>query len=430
MGNVSQIYGIVNDAVSDFMGKTAVRVKDSSSFVDLGRSLADLGTQQNPYAGYDSFYGALAARIAKTEVFIRLYKRADRGVIQDYQNFGAFVQKIYTKLAGASSNPTWSLSNGQNPPTITGASPYDVTNTVAITTALYGLRGTWTIEIVKPYHQIKEAFLSESAMMAFIDSIDETVSNSMEIDKEALENIAVATSMADCIAAGHATNVLAKYNATLPAGATAATVADCRQNKAFLAYANKYIDDFRGYIKKPSTKYNTAGHETFTPSDNTKLEVLTEFASSSKFFLESDTYHNELVTMEGYSEVPYWQSPGTAAEYDFTESSKINVKHDKINSGVAVEQSGIIAFLRDDEAVKAYFGDIYEWTVPNPRQRSTIMGVQAETGYAVDKHANAWVFYIADPAPTPEPGGDDEGGESDPEVTDGATKTTKKAASK
>lgn len=428
MGNISQVYSIVNDAVSDFMGKTAVRVKDTSSFVDLGRSLADLGTQQNPYAGYDSFYGALAGRIAKTEIFIRLYKRNDRGVIDDYQSFGAFVQKIYTKLVNASANPALALSNGQNPPTISQTSPYAINQTIDITCSLFGLRGTWTVEAVKPYYQIREAFLDETAMLAFIDALDETIANSMEIDKEALENVAVATAIADCVAGGHATNVLAKYNATLPAGSTPATVADCRQNKAFLAYANKYIDDFRGYIKYPSTKYNTASYETFTPSDMTKLEVLTDFASSSKFFLESDTYHNELVTMEGYSEVPFWQSPGTSAEYDFAEASKINIKHGNINSGVAVEQSGIIAFLRDVENVKAYFGDVYQWSEPNVRDRCTNVGVQADKGYAVDKHANAWVFYIADPTPTPEPGGDDESGDSDPEVTDGNTKSTKKTS--
>lgn len=422
MGNVSQIYGIVNDAVSDFMGKTAVRVKDTSTFVDLGRSLADLGTETNPYAGYDSFYGALAARIAKTEVFIRLYQRADRGIITDYQEFGAFVQKIYTKMAEASANPTWNLSNGQNPPTISQVSPFDVDQTIAITTALFGLRGTWTVEICKPYHQIKEAFLSEPAMMAFIDAIDETVANSMEIDQEALENLAAATAMAAAIAAGHATNVLAKYNATLPAGATALTTVTCRKNKDFLAFANKYIDDFRGYIKKPSTKYNVAGHETFTPKDTAVLEVLTEFASASKFFLESDTYHNELVTMQGYSEVPYWQSPGTSAEYDFDESSKINIQHANLNSGDAVVLSGIIASLRDKENVKAYFGDVYKWSEPNVRQRNTNLGIQAEKGYAVENHANAWVFYIADPAPTPEPGGDNTEG------TNGESKITKKTS--
>lgn len=392
MGNVSQIYQLVNDAVSDFLGTTAVRAKDTSSFVDLGRTLAQIHSATNPYDGYDSFYGALAARIAKTEIMVRLYEGSGRGVIADYIDFGAFVQRVYTDIPDAVENPVWSLSNGQNPPTITPHSPYDVDTVVNISAMIFGKRGTWSIEILKPYKQIKEAFLSESAMMAFIDAIDLAVANSLAMEKESLENLAVATSIANCLQNGKSTNLLAAYNA---GAATPLTVANCLRSLDFLAFANKTIDNFRGYIKKPSRKYNTAGYVTFTPTDKAKLEVLTEFASASKFYLESNTYHDELVNMEGYSEIPYWQSPGTSGAFDFAESSKIIIQNDGVDDD-PVTGTGIIAFLRDEEQVKAYFGEVESWSLPNPRDRSTIHGEQAETGYAVDPHLNAWVFYIAD----------------------------------
>lgn len=391
MGNVSQIYQLVNDAVSDFLGTTAVRAKDTSSFVDLGRTLAQIHSATNPYDGYDSFYGALAARIAKTEIMVRLYEGSGRGVIADYIDFGAFVQRVYTDIPDAVENPVWSLSNGQNPPTITPHSPYDVDTVVNISAMIYGKRGTWSIEILKPYKQIKEAFLSESAMMAFIDAIDLSIANSLAMEKESLENLAVATSIANCLQNGKATNLLATYNA---GAATPLTVANCMRSLDFLAFANKTIDNFRGYIKKPSRKYNTAGYVTFTPTDKAKLEVLTEFASASKFYLESNTYHDELVNMRGYSEIPYWQSPGTSGAFDFAEASKIIVQNEGVDTD-PVTGTGIIAFLRDEEQVKAYFGEVESWSLPNPRDRSTIHGEQAETGYAVDPHLNAWVFYIA-----------------------------------
>lgn len=391
MGNVSQIYQLVNDSVSDFLGTTAVRAKDTSSFVDLGRTLAQIHSAQNPYAGYDSFYGALAARIAKTEIMVRLYEGSTRGVLTDYQEFGAFIQRVYADIPDAVENPVWSLSNGQNPPTITPHSPYDVDDTVSISAMIYGKRGVWSIEIVKPYKQIKEAFLSESAMMAFIDAIDIRIATSLAMQKEALENLAVATSIANCLHNGKSTNLLAAYNAQ---AATPLTVANCLRSLDFLAFANKTIDDFRGYIKKPSRKYNTAGYVTFTPADKARLDVLTEFASASKFYLESNTYHDELVRMEGYSEVPYWQSPGTSGSYDFAEASKVIVENEGVDAD-PVTGTGILAFIRDEEQVKAYFGDVDTWEVANVRDRSTIHGEQAETGYAVDPHLNAWVFYIA-----------------------------------
>ena len=302
------------------------------------------------------------------------------------------MQRVYTDIPDAVENPVWSLSNGQNPPTITPHSPYDVDTVVNISAMIFGKRGTWSIEILKPYKQIKEAFLSESAMMAFIDAIDLSIANSLAMEKESLENLAVATSIANCLQNGKATNLLAAYNT---GAATPLTVANCMRSLDFLAFANKTIDNFRGYIKKPSRKYNTAGYVTFTPTDKSKLEVLTEFASASKFYLESNTYHDELVNMEGYSEVPYWQSPGTSGAFDFAESSKIIIQNDGVDED-PVTGTGIIAFLRDEEQVKAYFGEVESWSLPNPRDRSTIHGEQAETGYAVDPHLNAWVFYIAE----------------------------------
>ncbi len=228
--------------------------------------------------------------------------------------------------------------------------------------------------------------------MAFIDSIYIQISTKLNIDLEALENLAVATSIANCVKNGKATNLLQVYNT---GAAVSLTVSNCLESLDFLAFANKTIDNMRGYMKKPSRKYNTAGYMTFTPADKAVVEVLTDFASASKFYLESNTFHDELVRMEGYSEVPYWQSPGTSGNFDFAESSKVMIQNEGIGAN-AVTATGVIAFLRDDENVKAYFGDLRSWEVPNPRQDSTIHGEKAEIGYAVDPHANAWVFYIAE----------------------------------
>lgn len=399
MGNVTQIYSIVNAAVADFMGSYDVRAKDTTSFVDLGRALADITTESDPYHGYDSFFGALASRIARTEVFVRLYEMQNRRVITDYIDFGAFVEKVYMDLPTAVTNPAWAVSNGQNPPTISSYSPYDVTATVAMSALIFGKRGTWSIELKRPTVQIKEAFLNESAMMAFIDAISVQISTSIASELEALEALAVNTAMANAIENGQKTNLLEVYNNS--GVAVSLTVSNCLKSMDFLAFANKTIDNLRGYMKKLSTKYNAAGYKTFTPEGRSVLECLTEFASASKFYLESTSFNANLVTMQGYVEIPYWQSPGDSGAFDFAEASKISVanvdvKKDGQGDPVTVTQSGILAFLRDEENVKAYFGDRNTWEVVNPRERTVIHGEHADVGYAVDPHANAWVFYIAD----------------------------------
>ena len=398
MGNVTQIYSIVNAAVADFLGQYGPRATDTTSFVDLGRTLGNINTESDPYHGYDSFFGALVSRIAKTEVFVRLYEKSERRVLTDLIDFGAFVQRIYVDVPDAVTNPAWAVSNGQNPPTIGSYSPYGVTATATVSSLIYGKRGTWSLELKLPTVQIKEAFLNESAMAAFIDGIYIQVSSKLNVELEELENEAVATAIAESVHNSKATNLLASYN-TMVGSANALTVAEALKNLDFLAYANKTIDQMRGYMKKMSTKYNVSGYKTFTPSEKMVCEVLGEFAAASKFFLESNTYNEDLVRMEGYVEVPFWQSPGTSGVPAFSDISKINIKNvDVYNSSgtaVAVEQAGIICFLRDEDYVKAYFGDRNTWEIVNPRERTVTHGEHADIGYAVDPHANGWVFYIA-----------------------------------
>lgn len=383
MSNFSQIYSIVNAAVSDVLGAQAPRVKDTTSFVDLGKAMADANK-------YDAFYGALACRISKTVAFVRMYEKNERRVITDYQDFGAYVQKIYTELPDAVANPVWTVSNGQNPPTIASSNPYDVTTVVNVSSMIYGLKGTWAIEIVLPTRQIKEAFLSLEAMGAFIDSLYMTIENSMTLDMEATENLAVSTAMASAIKAGNKTNLLQIYNEE---HAETLSVSMAMQSVPFLAFSAEKINRMAKNMRKMSKLFNASNYATFTPEDKLVVEVNTEFAGKSQYLLQSNTYHEELVKLPGYNEIDYWQGSGTS--FDFADTSKIYIKNDAIDKNNAIEQGGIVAFVRDEENVKAYYGDRESWELPNPRNRTVIHGEQAEKGYAVDPHANAWVFYIA-----------------------------------
>ena len=399
MANVTQIYSIVNAAVSDFLGSTAVRVKDTTSFVDLGRSLANLSTESDPYHGYDAFFGALVGRIAKTEVFTRLYEKANRGVLTDYHEFGAFVQKIYLSVPDASANTTWSVSNGQNPPTISPSNPYNVSQTIAVSSMIYGKFGTWTVEINRPTRQIKGAFLNESSMQAFIDGIYVQIATDLNVQLETLEDLAVATAIANALENGQATNLLSVYNGNSEDPLLAA---DALKSADFLAFANKAIDEMRGFMKKPSKCYNASAYMTFTPEDKMRCECLGYFASASKFYLEANSFNANLVAMEGYTEVPWWQAPGKDAP-SFANCSKIYVKNEDVamttdNPPVAktIEQGGILCVLRDEDVVKAYFGDRRSWELVNPRDETVVHGEKADLGYGVDPHANCWVFYIAD----------------------------------
>lgn len=385
---IKQISSIVNDAFKDAIGTNqSLTELDTSTVVSMGQTI-------DKFDLYDAFYKALVNRIVKTVYFVRRYNPRERSVLRDEHEYGAFVQKVYYKMPDAVDDAAYSVTTDAE--TYKQASPYDVENVVAVESAIYGGQGVWTIEIIRPVVQIKQAFLSDAAMLAFINGIYLTVDNKMAKDIEDIENLAVSTAIADAYQSGNARNLLKEYN-DAHAGATL-TVAQALESLDFLKFASKEINQTIKFMGRLSTAYNAKGYETFTDKDNMVVEVLTHFASAANFYLQSDTYHNNLTSLPRYEEVAFWQGQDKAQS--FTVCSGINIKNDGLvseepsNPTGVVKADGIIAFIHDIENVACYFGERRTWEMYNPRSEVVIHGEKARKGYAVDGHANAVVFYL------------------------------------
>lgn len=378
--NVSQIKNIVNDSVKDALGVNYSATKqETSDFVSLGKQLAN-------FNAYEGFFGALANRIVKTIYFIRTYEGSSRSVLRDEHEYGAFIQKVYYDLPEADDNPTWSIPNGLGQ--YKQDSPYDVETTIGVSSLIFGGKGTWSIEFVRPIEQIKSAFLDTSAMMNFISGLYEAAENAFKLQEEEITNLAVNTAMASALDGGIARNLLAEYNARY---SQSLTVATALINADFLRFASKEINRAVKNMGKMSTAFNKAGYKTFTTPDRMVVEMLSEFASATDMYLQSDTFHDELTALPNYEDVPFWQASGK--DFDFNTCSSINIEHDDLDNDVS--QAGIVCFIHDIENVAAYFGNRRAWEIVNPRSEVVVHGEKAEKGFAVDDHANAVVFYLA-----------------------------------
>lgn len=383
---ITQIPSIVNDAVADALGKNAnLNDLDSTDIVSMGKAIS-------AFDAYEGFFKSLVNRIVRTVYFVRTYDGSDRKILRDEHEYGAFVQKVYYSNVQASNNPTYDYS-GSNGAFVQN-SPYGVTQQVTVEAKIYGGRGTWTLEIVRPIPQIATAFTSEAAMLAFIDGMYMYVENQFKLEEERIVALAANTSIANCIANGLARNLLDEYNVAHPNGTL--TVAQALENADFLKYASKEISRTIDNMRKMSTVFNVAGYETFTEKENLVVEVNTEFAKATDMYLQADTFHNELTSLPGYTSIPFWQ--GSGKTFAFSDTSKIDIIHDdfitETNLTGEISQSGIICFLHDIENVAAYFGRRRTWEMYNPRAEVINHGEKAEKGFAVDSHANSVVFYL------------------------------------
>lgn len=383
MANVNQIYLMVNDIASEMYGEKAIAVKDTSSLVSLGDTVLSSKLDK------EKFFNALVDRIGRTVIAVREYTPKDRSVKRDEMDWGLIYQKISFKKHEAVDNPSWETS--------TQANPFDVEVSTEAVQKLFAKISTFSYEDSIPDYQLFTAFQSASAMGAFISGIYTNIENAMKVAEEGLANLAVDTYMAGALIKGKAAqkrNLLAEYNT---ANGTELTVAQALKNADFLKFASREINIVVQNMKVMSTLYNAEDIPRFTPNDKLVVEILGQFASATASYLESDTYHNELVKLPRYEEVPYWQGTGTSFAFD--DVSKINITDNALmtpqNQTGTISQTGIIAFVHDYDAVASIIYKRRSNSIYNPRAERFNIFEKADKGYAVDLSENGVVFYMA-----------------------------------
>lgn len=370
---VQQIAPILNDVVTMGLGKSELKVVDTSTFVSLG----DLVNTSD--ITKDAFFGTLWDVIGRTTIAIRRFEPKRRAIKRDEMEFGSMYRKISFRMLQATDNPTWDIANGQ-------ASPYDVEKSTEIIQKVFTNIGTWSNEDLIPTVQLNTAFDSPLDMMAVISGIYTSHQNALTIQDDMLANMACATYMAKVINSGNAVcvrHLLTEYN-TLKG--TTMTAAQAHEDLGYLKYATRQINKTFDNIQSATSVFNIEGLERQTPADKIVAEINSDFLSSAEMYLQADTFHNNFVALKYSEVVPYWQ--GTQ-NFDFESTSTINIQ---LDADTTVNQSGIIAFVHDYDAVGSSIYGYRTYTKFNERSEVEITMDKAERAFIADTSENGIVF--------------------------------------
>lgn len=379
MPNINQVYELVNNVAMQSLGSEAVSVVDVSSLVALGDQV--LSSDKNT----DAFLGALVDRIGKTVFSVRNYSATYPDVVKHPFEFGCIVQKIYVDLPESKANNSWEIGKKEYVPT------YAPVIKPSVKQKLFNNINTWEIDVTIPDSILKTAFTNATEMAVLIDAIFTAVDNKMETDLENMVDLTRASFIARKISGGKtcgAINLLHEYNTETNAGLT---VDNCLRNPEFLKWSSMQISLWLGRMRRMSTLFNEEGYKRHTPNSDLVFTVLENYASATASFLESDTYHKELVELPRYNTVPYWQGSGT--DYSFDSVSQINVK--LTADGDATVCNGVIAVAYDYEALGVTINNQRETSERNNKDEYTNYYKKANMGYFNDMSENGIVFYIA-----------------------------------
>ncbi len=383
---INQIYAIVNATTKNALGGQAITAVNAKDIVSLGDTVLSSATNK------ESWLGVLMNRIAKTVISQRSYSPLMKSILKDKISFGAVVQKTYVEPLEAVETQAWDVEDGTVAGTFKISKP-------TVKQKLFQSYNTWQFEMTVPDIQLKTAFLGEAEMASFIASMFTSMENSISVATEQLINLCVCNFMAEKINNDNdgnvgALNVLDLYNTEKGlTGASKLLAKDCLADADFLKYCGYTIKKTISRMRNLTRMYNLEDFARHTPYDRLNLLFLSDYASANATYLESDTYHKELVALPNYEEVNFWQGMGEVGDFDEVSSINVTLASDGTTT---VDQDGIIGFAFDEDALGVYTFREEALAQYAPLQKVTQQVQSVDHGYFNDLSENAVVFYVAD----------------------------------
>lgn len=379
---VTQIKDLVNNSLKESIGTSTVLNEDLSNVVDIGKEV--FSQDDNTI---DNFVHKLVDRVGLTVFNNRVYQGSAPSILASSWEYGSVLEKVDAEPMDAEENDSWNLQNGKS---------YDpnIFYQPKVTAKFFNSKVTFDIPLSFTQNQVKSAFNSAEELNGFMSMLMNTVTNSMTVNLDNLIMRTINNMTAQTINGAKGltvVNLLTGYNAQ--SGQTL-TSAKALSNKDFIRYANLVVNTYKDRIAKISTLFNQGGKKRFTPADAQHLVLLSDFASASKVYLESDTIHNDNVQLSNYETVPYWQGSGT--DYGFNSISSIDVAIKDGSSTKEVKASGILGVLFDTNATMVSCSNQRVTTNYNPKAEFYTNFTKYDASYLNDLNENYIVFMISD----------------------------------
>lgn len=384
---VEQIYSFVNTMTGEILGETGLVKEDLSNLVDIGKQVFDATAVENAAR-------ALVDHIGKVMFVIRPYDGAAPSVYRDAWEYGSVLEKITANIPEAQENESWELENNEE-------YAQDIYKKPDVAAKFFNSKTTFEVQQSITDIQLKSAFDSAAQMNSYGSMILDSVQKSMSIKLDGLVmrtiNNAIATTINAEFTGGsgiashtgtRVINLLYLYNY---ANSTNYTFAQAILVPDFIRFATYVINLYMDRVSKISKVFNIGGQVRYTPKSLQHLVLLSDFAKASEIFLQSGTFHNDLVKLKGFETVPSWQGTGTSFN-DLSVLSKINVTIKSGDSTQDVETAGVLGVLFDHDALGVSNLNQRVTSHYNAKGEFTNTWYKADGSYFNDFNENCIVF--------------------------------------
>ena len=383
---VTQVYQLVNNVTGEVLGKTDLLKEDLTNVVDVGEELFNANA-------VDNFVRTLVDHVGRMVFVDRVYEGRAPKVLMDGWEFGAVLEKVQADTPTATENESWELDDGTS---------YDpnIFTAPKVSVKFFSKKVAFEIPMSFTEKQIKSAFSNATQLNAFLSMIYTAIKRSMTIKTDGLIMRTINNFIGETLynfdnagtytgkSGNRVVNLLHLY--TTETGDSSVTATNYLSKPDFIRFTTYKMALYIDRLKVASSLFNIGAKDRFTPSDLLHFVVLNDFDKASAIFLQSNTYHDQLVKLPNYETIAYWQGSGT--DYALSKITSINIK---TAEGHDISTSGILGVMFDRDALGVSNQDPRVTSNYNPKAEFYNEWHKWDANYFNDFNENFVVFIVA-----------------------------------
>lgn len=335
---VSQLHEFLSTVYGEVTGKTDIVQEDLKNIVDVGKELLSA-----PYK--EPYVNSLLNLIGRWVFVDRPYEGQAPNILRESWEWGSIMSKSRTKDPTPTTNPTWDLTPGESIDQFIYTPP-------TVQTTLFNTMDTWEIDMSFVDRQLRQSMDSAEMLDRFLGMLRSQVNNNQVSYLDELTMRCYNNLIGHRLCRGIAiVDVLASYNAI--SGKSPISANEAPYDDGFLRHLAFLLLIYKSRMRKKCANFADldAGYTTFTPAEFNHIVLLDVFSEAMKIYLQSDTYHDDMVKVGKYDMISNWQGTGMGAGYELADISEINIKVSGLTGSDTVSRWGVIGIMHDRDAL-------------------------------------------------------------------------------
>lgn len=369
--------------------------EDLSNFIDVGTKIYSTTEWQNHY---DNYWGSIIDHIGKTIVVDKDYQSMAPALEVDASEYGSVLEKVRVGEVDFKNNPAWDLVNSKGEDNWIKFN-YMIYSPVELKSTYWNSKVSMMCEWSWAGKQLKEAVLSKNVLMRIFSAIENKIQTKKKIETDGLKMRLINNINAVNLYYGRQINLLKRYIDIT--GDTDITAANAFVNKEFLRFCVVELKKWKKFMGIASKNLNSKNELNWTQGSNLRMVAITDFDSALDAYLSSDTYHNNFVAFDGYTEVASWQGIDDGYSYDVRSRIQCTPALGLDADGQVIEANpqdftGVVFTMFDKEGAVIYNEEPDTQTAPfNPKGKFLNYYYTYDCSYLQDLAENSVTFVVS-----------------------------------